>query len=92
MGRLGSGGSGGRGRRRRCRVDAVESRGSGGGDGVTWGRRTAAGRGDEARCSGRSGEDDDVGVASVDGEGMPKLVKQILRIERSRKTKGGGSG
>ena len=59
-----------------------------GGGGVTWGRRTAARRGDEARCYGRSGVDDDVGVAFVDGEGMPSLVKQSPGIERSRNQKG----
>ena len=63
------------------------SRGSGGGHGVTWERRTAAGRGDETRCSGCSGEDNEFGMASVDGEGMQDLVKTKLEIERHRNTK-----
>ena len=68
------------------------SRGSGGGDGVTWERRTDAGRVDETRCSGCSGEHNEFGMASVDGEGKQDFVKTILRIERSRYTKGEGLG
>ena len=62
------------------------SRGSGGGDGVTWERQTAAGQGDETRCSGCSGEDNEFGMASVDGEGSKDLVKTIVGTERSRHT------
>ena len=68
------------------------SRGSGGGDGVTWERRMAAGRGEETRCSGCSGEDNEFGMVSVDGEGKQDFVKTIVRIERSRYAKGEGLG
>ena len=38
--------------------------------------------------SGCSGEDNVVGMASVDGEGSKDLVKMIVRIEGGRNTKG----
>ena len=63
-----------------------------GGDGVTWERRTAAGRGDGTRCSGCSSEEGEVGMASADGEGTQDHVKKNLGIERSQTTKEGGPG
>ena len=42
--------------------------------------------------SGCAGEDDVVGVASVEGEGMQNLVKRNLGIESSRTTGEGDSG
>ena len=42
--------------------------------------------------SGCSGEDNVVGMASVDGKGSKDLVKMIVGIERSRNTKGQDSG
>ena len=38
--------------------------------------------------SGCSGEDNVVGMASIDGEGSKDLVKTVVGIERSRNTKG----
>ena len=42
--------------------------------------------------SGCSGEDNMVGMASVDGEGSKDLIKTIVGIEGGRNTKGYGSG
>ena len=95
LGRLGRGGGDGSGDprpRRRCLGDAAEF-------GSLVVRSVNIGH-DERRqnqamklaYSGCSGEDDVVGVASVDGEGARDLVKTMVGIERSRNTKGGGSG
>ena len=49
-------------------------------------RRTATERSGKARCSGCSGEDNMVGVASVDGEESKDLVKTDVGIGRNRHT------
>ena len=66
----------------------MESGSSGGVVGDDRGRRTATKRSGKARCSGCSGEDNVVGMASVDGEESKDLVKTVVGIERSRNTKG----
>ena len=54
--------------------------------------RTATERSCEAQCSGCSGEDNEFGTASVDGEAKQDHVKTVVRVEGSRHTKGEGSG
>ena len=73
--RRGGAGSGGCARRRECLEDALMSGSSGGGVGEYQRRRTVTKQSGEARCSGCSGEDNMVEVASVDEEGARDEVK-----------------
>ena len=68
----------------------IDSSGGGGGSGRAG--RTATGRSDELACSRCSGEDNELGTASVDGEKGRDDVKQVVEIESSRNIEEGGSG
>ena len=70
----------------------MESFSSGGVVGDDRGRRTATKQSGEARCSGCSGEDNEFGTASVDGEAKQDHVKMVVRVKGSRHTKGEGTG
>ena len=70
----------------------MESFSSGGVVDDDQGRRTATKRSGKARCSGCSGQDNVVEVASVDEEGARDLVKMMIGIEGIQHKKGEGSG
>ena len=89
LGGGGGGSSDGHGRRRECLEYAADGGTSGGGAGDGRRGRTATERSGEARCSG---EDNEFGTASVDGEAKQDHVKTVVRVEGSRHTKGEGSG
>ena len=88
----GGGGSDGRGWQRECLEGAPISCSSGGGVGDGRRRQTVTERSGEARHSGCSGEDNEVGAVAVDEEESQDHVNESAGIERDRNTRGGGSG
>ena len=88
----GGGNFGGCARRQECLEDAPMSGSSGGGVGDGRRQQMVMERCAEARRSGCSGEDGEVGMASVVGTRMQDLVKTTVEIDRGCHTKREGLG